>query len=543
VSAQTPMPAPDRSAAGQRVVGGPRRGTALTRQPPAPAERVPGGPPRGPVGRPPASLRGAPPAVGDPAAPGARTPREQPAGERFERLHFAPAPAVLGPVPGPRSQRMLAEQAALESRARSYPRAVPIAFAEGRGATLRDVDGNTYVDFFGGAGTLNLGHGHPVVARAASAQQERLVHALDFPTAPKLTLMRRLKQILPGVLRRTGRFHFGGPTGSDAVEASLKLVRAHTGRRALVAFQGSYHGMTADALSVTSDVGCGGPQDTAVHFVPFPYCYRCPLGLRPQTCGLACTKLLDNSLQDPYSGVPKPAGVIVEAIQGEGGTVVPPPGWLTEVREITRRHDVPLIVDEIQTGFGRTGKMFACEHDGVSPDVIVLSKAIGGIGYPLSAIAYDEALDTWEPGAHIGTFRGHQVAMAAGAAGIELMCELDLPNHARELGELALGLLGEAVAEREAIGEVRGRGLMIGVELVRDRETKEPWPELAAALRRTCCEKGLIIELGGHYGNVARFLPPLVITRELLVLGIEIFVQALAESERVHSKRSMRLPE
>jgi diaminobutyrate-2-oxoglutarate transaminase len=499
VSARTPTPAPDRSAVDQRIAGGPGEAAAQARS----------------------------------AAP---------APERFERLHFAPAPAISGPVPGPRSQRMLAEQAALESRARSYPRAVPVAFEEGRGATLRDVDGNTYVDFFAGAGTLNLGHGHPEVLRAASEQQERLVHALDFPTAPKLRLMRRLKQILPGALRRTARIHFGGPTGSDAVEASLKLVRAHTGRRAVVAFQGSYHGMTADALSVTSDVSCGGPQETSVHFVPFPYCYRCPLGLRPQSCGMACTKLLESSLEDPYSGLPKPAGVIVEPIQGEGGTVVPPAGWLAEVHRIVRGHGVPLIVDEIQTGFARTGAMFACEHDGVSPEVVVLSKAIGGAGYPLSGIAYDEALDTWEPGAHIGTFRGHQVGMAAGAAAIELMRELDLPRHARELGELALGLLEDASAaqELEAVGEVRGRGLMIGVELVRDRESTEPWPELAGAVRRACCERGLIIEVGGHYGNVARFLPPLVITRELLVRGIEIFAQALGESERTLRKRGER---
>jgi diaminobutyrate-2-oxoglutarate transaminase len=467
-----------------------------------------------------------------------------PSRERFERLHFAPAPAISGPVPGRRSRRMLAEQAALESRACSYPRSVPVAFEEGRGATVRDVDGNTYVDFFAGAGTLNLGHGHPVVARAASEQQRRLVHALDFPTAPRLALMRGLKRILPGALARTARMHFGGPTGSDAVESALKLVRAHTRRRAIVAFSGSYHGMTADALSVTSDVACGGPQDTAVHFMPFPYCYRCPLDLHPRSCGVACAKLLESSLEDPCSGLPKPAGVIVEPIQGEGGTVVPPAGWLAKVQEITRRHEVPLIVDEIQTGFARTGAMFACEHDGVTPEVIVLSKAIGGIGYPLSGIAYDETLDTWEPGAHIGTFRGHQVAMAAGAAAIELTRELDLPGHARELGELALALLAEATAAAQlvAVGEVRGRGLMIGVELVRDRESREPWPQLASAVRRACCEKGLLIELGGHYGNVARFLPPLVITRGLLTRGIEIFVEALGECERTHHKRGARLP-
>ncbi len=491
-----------------------------------------------------------PTSAGVPAPPGAPPAgrpargreRAAPTEERFERMHFVPAPAISGRVPGPGSQRMLAEQAALESRARSYPRSVPIAMQEGRGATVKDVDGNTYVDFFGGAGTLNVGHGNPAVARAASEQQGRLVHALDFPTVPKLALMRGLKPLLPGTLARTARFHFGGPTGSDAVEAALKLVRTHTGRRPMVAFQGSYHGMTADALSVTSDVRCGGPQETAVQFMPFPYCYRCPLGLRPQSCGMACAKLLENALEDPYSGLPRPAGVIVEAIQGEGGTVVPPAGWLAEVRRITRAHEVPLIVDEIQTGFGRTGAMFACEHEGVTPDVVVLSKAIGGIGYPLSGIAYDEALDTWEPGAHIGTFRGHQVAMAAGAEAIRFMLRMDLPRHAAELGELALGLLGEASAgdALPAIGEVRGRGLMIGVELVRDRETREPWPELAAAVRELCCQMGLIIEIGGHYGNVARFLPPLVISRGLLVRGIEIFADALRETERIQRQRSVR---
>jgi diaminobutyrate-2-oxoglutarate transaminase len=460
-----------------------------------------------------------------------------PAKERFAELHFAPAPQVNGRVPGPQSQRMLAEQAAVESRARSYPRAVPIALEEGRGATVKDADGNTYLDFFGGAGTLNVGHSNPAVARAASEQQEKLVHALDFPTRARLALMHRLKELLPGALKRTARIHFGGPTGSDAVEAALKLVRAHTGRRPVVAFQGAYHGMTEGALSVTSDTTCGGPTDTPVHFTPYPYCYRCPLGLRPATCQLACAKLLESTLEDPHSGVPQPAAVIVEAIQGEGGTVVPPAGWLREVRRITSAREIPLIVDEIQTGFGRTGTMFACDHEQVTPDVIVLSKALGGIGYPLSGIAYDASLDTWEPGAHIGTFRGHQVAMAAGAAALEFMAHTGLVEHAAQLGELALQTLREATAELSAVGEVRGRGLMIGIELVRDRHTREPWPELAEEVRGVCCQKGLIIEKGGHFGNVARFLPPLTITRELLLRGLEIFVEALRETEQTLARR------
>jgi diaminobutyrate-2-oxoglutarate transaminase len=413
-----------------------------------------------------------------------------------------------------------------------------VAIEEGRGATMRDADGNTFIDFFGGAGVLNVGHSHPAVARAATEQQEKLVHALDFPTRAKLRLMQKLKGVLPGRLRESARFHFGGPTGSDAIESALKLTRARTGRDAVIAFQGSYHGMTEGALSVTSDTSFGGPAAAPVHFMPYPYCYRCPLGLKPDSCGTACASLLDTSLEDPHSGIPKPAAVLIEPIQGEGGTIVPPDGYLSEVRRITLKHEVPLICDEIQTGFARTGKMFACEHDGVTPDVITLSKALGGIGYPLSCIAYDVELDGWKPGAHIGTFRGHQVAMAAGFAAIEFMQEVDLAGHAAVLGELTLDLLREAQETLPCVGDVRGRGLMIGIELVKDRDTREPWPEMAAQIRTECFHKGVIIEVGGHFGNVARFLPPLVITRELLLTGIEIFVESVRQAEQALARPS-----
>jgi diaminobutyrate-2-oxoglutarate transaminase len=456
----------------------------------------------------------------------------------FEEMHFEPAPALSGVLPGPRSREMLAEQEQLESSARSYPRSVPIAIEAGRGATMRDVDGNTFIDFFGGAGVLNVGHNHPDVVKAAAEQQDKLVHALDFPTTPKLRLMRKLKDLLPGRLRESARFHFGGPTGSDAIEASLKLTRAHTGREAVIAFQGSYHGMTAEALSVTSDVGFGGPTSTPVHFMPYPYCYRCPLGLKPDSCELACARLLDTSLEDPHSGIPTPAAVLVEPIQGEGGTIVPPDGYLTELRRITHKHDVPLICDEIQTGFARTGTMFAVEHDGITPDVMTLSKALGGIGYPISCIAYDSRLDTWKQGAHIGTFRGHQIAMAAGFAAIEFMQEVDLPAHAARLGELTLELLRDAQDTLPSVGDVRGRGLMIGIELVRDRDSKQPWPEMAAQIRTECFHRGVIIEVGGHYGNVARFLPPLVISRKLLLTGVEIFVESVRAAENALARPS-----
>jgi len=453
--------------------------------------------------------------------------------DSFAEMQFSPAPELSGEVPGPRSRELLDKQAELESNARSYPRKIPVAIEEGLGATMRDADGNTFIDFFAGAGVLNVGHSNPVVLEAATDQERRLVHSLDFPTSTKLGLLEKLKRVLPGTLRKNARFHFGGPTGSDSVEAALKLVRGHSGRRGIIAFQGSYHGMTEGALSVTSELAPGRPESSSVHFMPYPYCYRCPMGLKPDSCQMACAKLLKTSLSDPRSGIDKPAGVIIEAIQGEGGTIIPPDGYLAEVRRITAEHGIPLIVDEIQTGLARTGEMFACEHDGVSPDVITLSKGLGGIGYPLSCIAYDQSLDSWAPGAHIGTFRGHQVAMAAGSAALDFTLEHDLPSRARALGELALELLFAAEPALASIGDIRGRGLMIGIELVRDRESKEPWPELALEVCKQCSKRGLIIEVGGHYANVARFLPPLVITRELLVRGVEIFLQALADTEAV----------
>jgi len=456
----------------------------------------------------------------------------------FDELHFHPAPHIEGEVPGPRSQAMLAEQDELESSARSYPRSVPIAIEEGRGATMRDADGNTFIDFFGGAGVLNVGHSHPAALAAAHEQERKLVHALDFPTTPKLRLMRKLRELLPGRLRQSARFHFGGPTGSDAIESALKLTRAHTGREAVIAFQGSYHGMTKEALSLTSDTSFGGPTSAPVHFMPYPYCYRCPLGLQPDSCEMACAKLLETTLADPHAGVPTPAAVLIEPIQGEGGTIVPPKGYLSEIRRIAHDHDVPLICDEIQTGFGRTGKMFACEHDGVTPDAMTLSKALGGIGYPLSCVAYDQSLDTWKQGAHIGTFRGHQVAMAAGLAAIEFMQEVDLAAHAAALGELTLDLLRKAQQTLPSVGDVRGKGLMIGIEMVHDRETKEPWSEMAARVRSECFKRGVVIEVGGHFGNVARFLPPLVITRELMVRGVEIFVESVRASEEALARPS-----
>jgi diaminobutyrate-2-oxoglutarate transaminase len=241
---------------------------------------------------------------------------------------------------------------------------------------------------------------------------------------------------------------------------------------------------------------------------------------------------VEHILEDPYSGVVKPAAIIVEPIQGEGGIIVPPEGWLLELKRICEENEVLLIVDEIQTGFGRTGKMFACEHWNTTPDIMTVAKAIGGVGLPLAACIYDRKLDSCEPGAHLGTFRGHALAMAAGLAAINYIEENRLPEHAERMGRRILRQLEDLAKESKYIGEVRGKGLMIGVEFVKSKESRQPYKDVLDKIQTKCFKRGLLIWKAGHYANVARFLPPLVITEELVDKGIEIFADAVKEAER-----------
>lgn len=449
----------------------------------------------------------------------------------FRHLSFDNAPSITTTPPGPRSKEYLAFQASHEASAVSYPKGLPLALQRGRGATVEDVDGNVYIDFFGGAGVMAVGHANPEVIAAAELQLRELTHALDFPTPARRSLVEALLSVLPSALTRV---FFGGPTGSDAVESAVKLARLNTGRVPLVAFEGSYHGMTSGALSLTSGRPYKGrflPLIPEVHFVPYAYCYRCAFGKTPNTCDTHCAKYLEHVLEDPHSGVCPPAAVVVEPVQGEGGSIVPPPEFLPKVREICDRHQVLMIADEIQAGFCRTGRMFAIEHTGTIPDILTMSKALGGVGLPISAIAYREALNTWPAGAHIGTFRGNVVAYAAGAAALGFMLRHDLAGHAMCLGEQILAMLREVERDSQFVGEVRGKGLMLGVEFVTDKSTKEPAPQLASRVRTLCHGRGLLIEIGGHYSNVARFLPPLVLTDDLARKGVEIFADAVRDLE------------
>jgi len=450
----------------------------------------------------------------------------------FRQLSFPEAPLIKRVPPGPKSQEFLDFQSSSESAAVSYPRGLPMAVERAKGATVEDVDGNIYIDFFGGAGVLNVGHSNPQVIEAALKQISAFTHSLDVPNPARKSLVETLLSLLPGSLNK---LFFGGPTGSDAVEAAMKLAKYNKKRPPMIAFEGSYHGMTSGALSLTSSLGFKEdflPLLSEVHFVPYAYCYRCAFGRKPETCELDCAKYLEHVLEDPHSGVGKPSAVIVEAIQGEGGSVIPHDLFIPKVREICDKYDILLIFDEVQAGLCRTGKMFSFEHTGIIPDIVTMSKALGGVGFPISCVAFKKELDTWPPGKHIGTFRGNVVAYAAGHTALQFMVVNNLAEHASELGKRMLSRLKEIEKESDIVGEARGKGLMLGVELVHDKASKKPAPEFARQVRTFCHQHGLLIEIGGHYDNVARFLPPLVLTEDLAYKGLEIFADAITATEK-----------
>jgi len=449
----------------------------------------------------------------------------------FTELSYPDAPRIRITPPGPESRKYLDYQSARESSAVSYPRGMPMALRRGKGATVEDMDGNRYIDFFGGAGVINVGHANPMVLDAARRQLEDVTHTLDIPSPARKSMVEALVDILPAEI---SKIFFGGPTGSDAVEAAVKLAKYNSKRYPMIAFEGAYHGMTSGALSLCSGSPFKGdflPLLPEVHFVPYSYCYRCPFNREPESCDLECGKYLEHVIEDSHSGVGDPAAILVEAIQGEGGSIVPDDRFMPTIRAICDKYGILLIADEIQAGFCRTGRMFSFEHTGVVPDIMTMSKALGGVGFPISAVAYREELNTWPPGKHIGTFRGNMLAYAGGAAGIRFMLENNLADHVSDLGRRMLDMLKLIEQDSEIVGEVRGKGLMLGVEFVKDRATKEPAADLAAKARSLCHQRGVLIEIGGHYFNVARFLPPLVITEELARKGIEVFADAVRELE------------
>jgi diaminobutyrate-2-oxoglutarate transaminase len=435
------------------------------------------------------------------------------------------------------NDRILAQQSSRESSARTYPRHLPLAIREASGVTVTDMDGEEYYDCLAGAGTLALGHNHRKIVEVIerTLENDRPVHTLDISTPAKERFVDTLFESLPDEFAEGANVQFCSPAGTDAVEAALKLVKTATGNRSVLGFQGAYHGMTNGALSLMGDTDAKEPVSglmSEVHHLPYPYDYRCPFDVGGETGHRIASTYVENLLDDGESGITEPAGMVLEPVQGEGGAVPAPDDWLGEIRRITRERDIPLILDEIQAGLGRTGATYAFEHADITPDVVTLSKAIGG-GLPLAVVVYDESLDVWEPGAHAGTFRGHQLAMATGEATIEYVLENALDEHAAEMGARLREQL-EVTADRfDVIGDVRGRGLMLGVEFV-DLEADwqgagphAPNGALADSVQSECFDRGLIIELGGRGSATARFLPPLIVSGEQIDDIAAIFDEAV----------------
>ncbi|MEV7611371.1 diaminobutyrate--2-oxoglutarate transaminase family protein [Streptomyces sp. NPDC089799] len=429
---------------------------------------------------------------------------------------------------------ILRRQSLRESAARTYARALPIVPVRARGLTIEGADGRRYLDCLSGAGTLALGHNHPVVLEAVRAVLDSgaPLHVLDLATPVKDAFTTELFAALPPALAANARIQFCGPAGTDAVEAALSLVRTATGRSGLLAFTGAYHGMTAGALAAS-----GGARDGRVTRLPFPQDRHCPFGVGgPEGAALAA-HWTESLLDDPRNGIPRPAGMILEPVQGEGGVLPAPDDWLRRMRAITAARGIPLIADEVQTGVGRTGAFWGVDHAGVVPDVMVLSKAIGG-SLPLAVIVYHSDLDLWEPGAHAGTFRGNQLAMAAGTATLAYVRQNRLAERAAVLGDRMLAALQGLAADHPCIAEVRGRGLMIGIEFT-DPDTPGDGaaPALAAAVREECLARGLIVELGGRHSAVVRLLPPLTLTDEQATAVLDRLADAVAAAGRARHRR------
>lgn len=432
-----------------------------------------------------------------------------------------------------------ARQEQTESNARSYPRKFPFALSKAQGSWIEDVEGNKYLDFLCGAGTLALGHNDSEVNQAMvdMITNNAPLHTLDLTTPVKDTFVHTLFSLLPEELQKNAKIQFCSPSGTDAVDAALKLCKTATGRSSIIAFSGGYHGMGHGALALTGNLNAKNKVNSLmpdVHFLPYPYSYRCPFGLGGEAGEKAAAAYFERLLKDPESGITKPAAVILEPIQGEGGVIPAPVEFLKTVRRVTKELGIPMIVDEIQCGVGRSGKFFAFEYADIVPDVILASKAIGG-SQPLAVVIYNGDLDKWTAGVHAGTFRGNQLAMKAGTIVMNRVSKPEFLADVVKKGDYIRARLSELKDKVSIIGDIRGKGLMMGCEFVDPRGKPDQIGslpasgEIAAAVQKACFERKLVMEKGGRNGAVMRCLCALNISMEDIEKMLEIFEKVVLE--------------
>ena len=420
-------------------------------------------------------------------------------------------PKLITSLPGPKAKAIIDRDDQVISP--SYTRSYPLVAERGEGAMVQDPDGNRFLDFAAGIAVVSTGHCHPKVVKAIQDQAAKLIHmsGTDFYYENMVQLAEKLALLVPGQGPR--RVYFGN-SGTEAIEAALKLARYHTGRGQFIAFVGAFHGRTMGSLALTGSKSVQKkgffPIMPGVHHVPYAHCYRCAYGKSPDSCAVECVKAIETEVFRTTLPPEEVAAIFVEPVQGEGGYVVPPRKFFDELRRLADKHGILLIADEVQSGMGRTGKMFASEHFGFEPDVIALAKGIAS-GMPLGATVARAELMTWKPGAHASTFGGNPVAVAASLATIELL-EQELVNNAARVGAHLMARLRDLPQRCPIVGDVRGLGLMIGIELVRDQATKERAPDLRDKVVQMCFERGLLLLGAGP--NTIRLCPPLVITTD-----------------------------
>ena len=437
------------------------------------------------------------------------------------------APHIKTPLPGPKAKAIIDRDHRYTAPA--YGRVYPLVVKQGRGMVIEDVDGNLFLDFMAGIAVASTGHSHPRVVQAIEAQARKFLHICgsDYYYEPMVDLAEKLSRLAPGT--GTKKVFFTN-SGTEAVEAAFKLARYHTKRQHVVAFHGAFHGRTLGSLSLTASRSSHrahfGPLIPGVHHVPYGFCHRCPYQLKHPSCGIECVGVLEKVLFRYEVRPEEVAAIFVEPIQGEGGYVVPPPEYLPMLQELCRKHGILLVLDEIQSGFGRTGRMFACEHWGIEPDILCTAKGIAS-GMPLGAMIARDEISTWTRSTHGSTFGGNPVACAAALATIQLL-EEGLVKNAAVVGGFLKEKLMELRPRFAEISEVRGLGLMIGVEFERNDGSHAPDAKLRDRVMQKCFEKGLLLLSCGE--STLRFCPPLIVAEEEVATAIRLFEAAIAEA-------------
>jgi len=438
-------------------------------------------------------------------------------------------PVINGPLPGPRARAVVERDGRVVSP--SYTRCYPLVAERGEGAMVEDVDGNRFLDFNAGIAVVATGHCHPRVVKAVQEQAARLMHmsGTDFYYEEMVALAEKLAEIAPGGLAR--RISFGN-SGAEAIEGAIKLARWATKRDKIIAFYGSFHGRTMGALSLTARKAVQragfGPLIPGVVHAPYPNCYRCPFGQKPENCAVECVSFIENTILKTVAPPEETAAIVVEPVQGEGGYIVPPQKFFDELTRVARQNGILLIFDEVQSGMGRTGRMWAADHFDAVPDILAVAKGIAS-GLPLGATVARADLMTWPPGAHASTFGGNPVACAAALATIALLEEELIANAAR-MGTYLMDRMREWPQRFAQVGEVRGLGLMIGIELVRDQTTREKAPELRDRVVQMAFQRGLLILGAGD--NTLRLCPPLLVTREQCAFALETLEECLTAAAK-----------